>query len=135
MPIKTGWRDAPLAFCNLARAFKHNAICGSNSIQTHNHLVCKRTINHFAKMAKWLTWVVSTYLYGIHLIFRYRACFEEGVPWHSGNCRVYIHSEMRTWHDNNIQCLHFPKYQNSINNDSLLLLFDGLWKVKANYMV
>ena len=25
--------------------------------------------------------------------------------------------------------------QNSNNNDSLLLLFDGLWKVKANYMV
>ena len=104
MPIKTGWRDAPLAFCNLA---KHvNIICGSNSIQTHNYLVRKRT--KFAKLAKWLTCVVSTYLYGIHLNFRYRACFEEDVPWHSGNYRVYIHSEMRTWHDNNIQGLHFP---------------------------
>ena len=108
MPVKTGWRDAPLAFCNLEKAFKHNIICDCNDIQTHNHLILKRTLNHFAKLAKWLTYVVSTYLYGIHLNFRYRACFEEGVPWHSGNYRVYIHSEMRTWHDNNIQGLHFP---------------------------
>ena len=108
MSIKTGWQDAPVAFCNLAKTFEHNTICDSNGIQTHNHLVRKRTLNHFAKLAKWLTCVVSTYLYGIHLNFRYRACFEEGVPWHSGNYRVYIHSEMRTWHDNNIEGLYFP---------------------------
>ena len=28
-----------------------------------------------------------------HLYFRFRACFEQGVPSHSGNCRVSIHSE------------------------------------------
>ena len=38
-----------------------------------------------------------------HLIFRYSACFEQGVPWHSGNCRVWIHSQTRTWHYKNIQ--------------------------------
>ena len=38
-----------------------------------------------------------------HLNLRFRACFEQGVPWHSGNCRVWIHSETRTWHDKNIQ--------------------------------
>ena len=38
-----------------------------------------------------------------HLNFRFCACFEQGVPWHSGNCRVWIHSETRTWHDKNIQ--------------------------------
>ena len=38
-----------------------------------------------------------------HLNFRFRACFEQGVPWHSGNYRVWIHSETRTWHDKNIQ--------------------------------
>ena len=38
-----------------------------------------------------------------HLIFRNGACFEKLVPWHSGNCRVWIHSQTRTWHDNNIQ--------------------------------
>ena len=36
----------------------------SNKIQTHNHLVCKQTLNHFTKLAKWLSCVVSTYLYG-----------------------------------------------------------------------
>ena len=38
-----------------------------------------------------------------HLNFKFRACFEQGVPWHSDNYRVWIHSEMRTWHDKNIQ--------------------------------
>ena len=37
-----------------------------------------------------------------HLNFRYRACFEQGVPWHSGNYRVWIYSETCTWHDKNI---------------------------------
>ena len=36
-----------------------------------------------------------------HLNFRYCACFEQGFPWHSGNCRVCIHSKMRMWHDKN----------------------------------
>ena len=35
-----------------------------NGSHTQNHLVCKRTLNHFAKRAKWLSCVVSTYLYG-----------------------------------------------------------------------
>ena len=38
-----------------------------------------------------------------HLNFRFRACFEQGVHWHSWNCRVCTHSETRTWHDKNIQ--------------------------------
>ena len=28
-----------------------------------------------------------------HLNFRFRACFDQGVPWYSGNYRVWIHSE------------------------------------------
>ena len=39
------------------------------------------------------------------LNFRFRACFEQRVPWHSGNYRVWIHSETRTLHDKNIQSL------------------------------
>ena len=27
------------------------------------------------------------------LNFRYRTCFEQGVPWHSGDCRVFNHSK------------------------------------------
>ena len=38
-----------------------------------------------------------------NLIFRYGTCFEQGVPLHSGNCRVWIHSQTRTWHDKNTQ--------------------------------
>ena len=39
------------------------------------------------------------------LNFWFRACFEQGVPWDSGNCRVWIHSELRTWHDKNVQSI------------------------------
>ena len=38
-----------------------------------------------------------------HLNFKYCACFEQEVPLHSGNYRMWIHSETRTWHDKNIQ--------------------------------
>ena len=34
-----------------------------NWTRIHNHLVHKRTFNHLAKLAKWLSCVVSTYLY------------------------------------------------------------------------
>ena len=35
-----------------------------NWTRTHNHFVHKQTLNHLAKLAKWLSCVVSTYLYG-----------------------------------------------------------------------
>ena len=35
-----------------------------NWTRTQNHLVLKRTLNHLAKLAKWLSCVLSTYLYG-----------------------------------------------------------------------
>ena len=38
-----------------------------------------------------------------HLNFRFHTYFEQGFPWHSGNYRVWIQSEMRMWHDKNIQ--------------------------------
>ena len=38
--------------------------CDSNGTQTHNHLVRKRTLNRLANLAKWLSCVESTYLYG-----------------------------------------------------------------------
>ena len=61
-----------------------------NWIRTHNHLVHKRTLNHLAKLAKWLSCVVSTYLYG---------AFERCIC----TVHLWIHSETRTWHDKNIQ--------------------------------
>ena len=61
--------------------------------RTHNHLVCKQTRS--------LSQTKSS------LIFRQLqsvdSTIECGVPWHSGNYRVWIHSETHTWHDKNIQ--------------------------------
>ena len=45
-----------------------------------------------------------------HLDFRCRACFKQGVPWHSGKYRMWIHSEMRTWYDINIQSIAPYRY-------------------------
>ena len=84
-----------------------------NKTWTHNHLIRKLTLNHLAKLAKWLSFVVSNYLHGgcgcgfkscsSHLNFRFRACFEQEGPGHSGKYRVWIQSETRTWHYKNIQ--------------------------------
>ena len=41
----------------LARNRRHIwSLSDSNDIRTHNHLVCKRTLNHLAKLAKWKFW-------------------------------------------------------------------------------
>ena len=45
-----------------------------------------------------------------HLNFKYRSCFEQGVPWHSGNYRPWIHSKTRTRHDRNIQSNALHRY-------------------------
>ena len=41
------------------------SLSDSKEIRTHNHLVRKQTLNHLAKLAKWLSFVVSTCLYGV----------------------------------------------------------------------
>ena len=38
-----------------------------------------------------------------YIVDWYCSCFEQGVPWHSGNFRVWIHPEPHSWHDKNIQ--------------------------------
>ena len=45
---------------------RHEIYCLSdcNCTRTHNLLLHKRTLNHLAKLAKWFSCVVSTYLYG-----------------------------------------------------------------------
>ena len=49
----------------LARKRRHIwRLSDRNGTRTNNHLVRKRTLNHLAKLAKWLRFVVSTYLYG-----------------------------------------------------------------------
>ena len=39
------------------------SLSDSSKIRTHNHLVHTGTLNQLAKLAKWLSYVVSTYLY------------------------------------------------------------------------
>ena len=42
---------------------EEEGLSDSNGIRTHNHLARKRTLNHLSKLTKWLSCVVSTYLY------------------------------------------------------------------------
>ena len=114
-----------------------------NGTQTHNLLVCKRTLSHLDKLTKWhdknvramiriysqmhrtdkssqhssIVWpvwlngwvfVCKLSVCGFHshcsrLKFRYLTGFKQRVPWHLGNYRVWIHSEMRMRHDKNIE--------------------------------
>ena len=70
-----------------------HSISHCNWTRTHKHLVRKRPV--------WPNGWVSVYEPNVsgfesswsHLNFRFRACFEQGVPWHLGNYRVWIHSE------------------------------------------
>ena len=48
--LKTGVISEVLSDCNMN--------------PTHSHLVRKQTLNHLDKLAKWLSCVVRTYLYG-----------------------------------------------------------------------
>ena len=49
-----------VALVIVPKRLEHN--CNLN--QTHNHLVHNQSLNHLVKLAKWLSCVVSTYLYG-----------------------------------------------------------------------
>ena len=70
-------------------------------------------VNPHSSLAKWLSVCLRTKWLWVrvmlqlnlqfHLNFRFRACFEQGVPWDSGNYGVWIHSETRTWHDMTLQ--------------------------------
>ena len=61
-----------------------------------------------------------------HLNFRFRACFEQGVPWHSGNYRVWIYSETRTWYDKNSSQLGKGFGQNIRKKRLNTLILSGL---------
>ena len=42
---------------------RYLSLSDCNGTLTQNHLVRKRTLNHLAKLSKWLSWIMSTYLY------------------------------------------------------------------------
>ena len=76
-----------------------------------------------------------------HLNYRYRACFEHGFPWHSGNYRVWIHSETLTWRDKNIQFKGLflksltERLTKKINKEVLLLGDFNIDPIKSNSIV
>ena len=78
------WQNFPLKskLCLMypfAIESKMSSDCNWN--RTQSHLVCKWTIidSGFKSSCS-------------HLNFRFCTCFEQGVPWHSGNNRVWIYS-------------------------------------------
>ena len=71
---------------------KKSLLSDCNWTRTQNHLVRKQKLT-FSELESSCS----------HLNFRFRACFDQGVPWHLGNYTVKIHSKTRTWHDKNIQ--------------------------------
>ena len=81
--------------------------------RTYTHMHCTDKDPHLSSII-WSVWPNGwTFVYEVsrcgfesscsNLSFRFRACFEQAILWHLGNYRVWIHSEMRTWHDKNIQ--------------------------------
>ena len=81
--------------------WKHTLKC-TVQVSTHN------TVQLFGQLGR-----IGVFVYELsgcgfesscsHLNFRFRTSFEQGVPWNSGNSRVWIHSKARTWSDENLQ--------------------------------
>ena len=76
-----------------------------NSRDIQLDALCKKVLttqfNHLDSLAKWLSVRLPTKWLWVRiqlqrLNFKFRACFEQGVAWHSGNYRVWIHTERRT---------------------------------------
>ena len=83
LSVRRIWLYVIIMSCTSFRENPHSVVClnvkellsrsrhhiwilsDSNVISTHNHLVCKQTLNHLAKMAKWLSCVMRAYLFGI----------------------------------------------------------------------
>ena len=74
-----------------------------NMIRTYSQMYCTDKYSQHSSTI-WPVWINCGFESRCcHLNFKYRVCFEQGVPWHSGNYRVWIHYETCTWHDKNIQ--------------------------------
>ena len=88
--------------------------------ETHPDMI--RTYNQMQHTEKyselnWIIWSVQpngwVFVYKLsgcgfesrcsHLNFRYRGCFSQGLPSNSGKYRMWICSETRPWHNENIE--------------------------------
>ena len=78
--------ESTLYFClNVKELFGRNrrdiwSLSDCSGTRTHNHLVFQRTLNTLAKLTKWLSWVVSTYLYGA-FDFMFLSCHVRISEW------------------------------------------------------
>ena len=85
--------------------------------RSHNDLVCKQTLNRLAKLTKWLTWIVSTYLYGAFdsIIF---SCYRRVSEWiHT----LYLPEYQGTPYSKQSQYLKF-KWMQPVSNPQRLSL-------------
>ena len=121
--FKSSWIDLNFNFC---ACFQQEVPWHSSNYRVWNNLKCvhdmKRTYSEMDRADNYsehssIIWSVQpngwVFLYQLsgfgfesscsHLNFRFIACFEQGLPWHSGNYGEWIHSEMRTWYGKNIQ--------------------------------
>ena len=76
-------------------------LSNSNGTRTHNQLFRKRTLNHFAKLAKWLSCLLTTYLYGA-LDYVFLSCHERVSGWIYRYLNV---KELLYWNKHNISSL------------------------------
>ena len=62
-----------------------------------------------------------------HLTFRYRACFEQGVRWHSGNYSVLIHSK-------GVYDMMIKRYRR-MNSDNIKLFYTQVQSASLHFVV
>ena len=93
-----------------------------NETRTHNHLVRKRTTNHLARLAKWLSCVGSTYLFGAfdcmfcHALYAFQSestsqSLKSERKWETRNTRMDKSEENRLLYKP-MYTLHPHRYKN-----------------------
>ena len=81
--------------------------CDCNWTWIQNHLVRKRPLNHWTKLAKWLSGHLRTKSFWVRFQLLSLKFQILRLPWAKssltwGNYRLCIHFETRTWHDKNL---------------------------------
>ena len=96
---------------------RHNiwSLSDSNRIRTHNHLV--RKLNDLAKLAKWWSCVVSTYLYGAF----YSVLFSCQIQVSEWTCTLEIPECQRTLCSKQVWYLKFKWQEWDLNPQPLSL--------------
>ena len=109
---RTCFRVSPYSRLNIEELLGWNrskiwSLRDCNWTRTYNHLVRKQTLNYVTKLLIWLVWLNGymaslanwpvwlngwVFVYELsgcgfesscsHLNFKFRTCFEQGVPWH-----------------------------------------------------